>query len=154
MRRIAFFILCTVLLVFSGCDKSGYNANYSNNDWLARDEDSYVKVQSAGLWVDNEYNLTATLTGTDTVWSYSAKEDHAITLTYSLSVTTGGSAKLVWIAPDNTVMTLVENLDQSGGNLQAQTIICKKGRNRIKIVGQNDPKLELYLMVDEKGATA
>jgi len=137
------------MISISGCDVSVHNSIYSDNARIARSSDSYSAIRSIGNQNGNEYSLSATMTGTCTIWRYDAKDDSEITLSYMLSVTKGGKAKLVFITPDDEVITLVENADNAQNTeMQSQTISLKKGNNRIKIVGYNAPEFELKLNVE------
>ena len=99
--------------------------------------------------VGNELSVTATMTGTRTIWHYDAGSDIDVTFFYSLSVPAGGKAKLVLITPDNEVTILTENTDNAtNSEMQSQTISLKQGNNRIKIVGYDAPKFELKLSVE------
>jgi hypothetical protein len=104
---------------------------------------------SIGNTEGNEYSLSATMTGMETIWRYKAESDSEITMSYMLSVSQGGKAKLVLITPNNEVIELVENTDNTETTeMQSQTIQLTKGNNRIKIVGYDKPKFELKLNVD------
>ena len=96
--------------------------------------------------------MSATFSGTKTIWSHQAKDDINIKLSYMLSVTEGGKAKLVLTTPDNEVIIIAENTNNSVmSEMKSETITLKKGNNRIKIVGQDSTKLQLKLNTDGVG---
>ena len=135
-----------------GCT-GAFNETYSDNAKIAQPEDNRVSTgadaDNIGGENGNEYSYSCSLSGTRTVWHYDAQKDSDIELNYLLSVTKGGKAKLVLITPDNEVITLVENTDNTvNTEMQSQTVSIKKGNNRIKIVGSNAPKLELKLRIE------
>jgi hypothetical protein len=130
----------------SGCN---HNDLYSDDAKIAKSADSYSAVMSIGNTEENEYSLSATMTGMQTIWRYKVDSDSEITISYMLSVSQGGKAKLVLITPNNEVIELAENTDNTETTeMQSQTIQLTKGNNRIKIVGYDKPKFELKLNVD------
>ena len=139
-------VLCLAMVLLSGCDDP--NAVYDDDATIAQSSDSRSASMSSRSTTSNEYKQKVKITGTQTVWRYSARKDENITLSYLLSVSEGGKAKLVLITPDDEVITLIENVDNTVyTEMTTQTISVKKGINRIKIVGYEDPKIELKLRV-------
>ena len=138
------------MVLISGC--GDFNPIYDDDTKIAGNSDSYSsKMSSTRSW-GKDFSMSATLTGTKTIWRYRAKEDINIRLSYMLSVTEGGKAKLVLITPDNEVMILSENTDNTVmSEMKSETIVLKKGNNRIKIVGQDSPKFQLKLNSDGVG---
>lgn len=146
-KIIALFLLCCTIILISGC-ADDRNAIYDDSVKIAKSSDSHLSVMSVYNRNDNEFNMSAqSFTGAKTIWNYDAKNEGDVTFSYSLSVSEGGKAKLVLITPDNEVVTLIENIDNIE-EIQSQTVSLKKGKNRIKIVGYDDPKLNLVLSVD------
>jgi len=147
-RIIAVFILCLTMILASGC--GDLNAIYDDNTVIAQTGDSSTTKGAGSTILGRDLSVTsATMTGSRTLWRYTADSDVDITFSYLLSVTEGGKAKLVLITPDNEVIVLVENTDNNTYNeMQSQTISLKKGLNRIKIVGYDAPRFELKLSFD------
>jgi len=147
MKRTAIAILLFALsLSILGCD---FNAAYYDDAEIAKIRDSHLTKMSFIKSVGREYNQTATFTGTKTIWRYNASSDDDVSLSYLLSVSEGGKAKLVLITPDNEVIILIENTDNTVyTEMQTQTISVKRGVSRIKIVGHESPKIEVSLRTE------
>ena len=138
------------MVMLSSCGDN--NAAYDDDAIIARTYDNYTALKSSTKSWGKDYSLTSTLSGTKTIWRHWAKDDMDIRLSYMLSVTEGGKAKLVFITPDNEVIILSENTDNSAmSEMKTETVTLKKGNNRIKIVGQDSPKLQLKLSTDGVG---
>lgn len=147
-KIIATVILCLFIVLASGC--GDMNAIYDDNDEIIKSGDSYSSSSAGTNKVGRDLSVSsAAITGSRTIWRYNAGSDGDVTFSYLLSVTGGGKAKLVLITPDNEVIILVENTDNStSSEMQSQTITLKKGNNRIKLVGYEAPKFDLKFSVD------
>lgn len=141
--------LALALLVFAGCDPAKYNPIYDDDARIASNSDSSFASNSVSNTKAHEFTLSATMTGMQTIWRYTSPDDREAELTFSLGVSSGGKAKLVLIAPDGTVTVLTENTgSETGADSETKLVTLKKGRNRIKIVGYDAPRLELKLSAD------
>ena len=149
----SFFILlllCFTMVLISGC--VDYSQTYDDDEKIASYSDGYSSMMSSTRTWGKDFSMSATFTGTKTIWRYRASEDVKIRLSYMLSVTEGGKAKLVLITPENELIILSENTDNSVmSEMKSETITLKKGNNRIKIVGQDSPKFQLKLNTDGFG---
>lgn len=139
------------LSLLSSCDTSFHNSIYDDDEKIASLVDSYVAATSIGSkTADGGYALSATMTGTQTIWSFEAEEDMDIPVSCKLSVTSGGYAKLVLVGPDGDVTTIVENTDNAvPEDMQPYNLSLKKGNNRIKVVGYDSPKLKLEIQAEQ-----
>ena len=148
MKRIVLIFLVCLLAGFSfGRDN---NDTYNDDAKIASSGDSSSTASSSVLVLGDDYKQTAVITGTRTIWRYKTDHDVDITISYLLSVTEGGKAKLVLISPDDKVTILIENADNTVyDEMKTKTISLKKGLNRIKIVGYEKPKFELKLHIEE-----
>jgi hypothetical protein len=134
------------MVFVSACDN---NATYDDDAKIAKTGDSSSSSMSSSSSIGNNYKKTITLTGTQTIWRYNAKDDEDVAMSYMLSVTKGGKAKLVLITPDSEVITLIENTDNTTyDEMQTHTVSVKKGVNRIKIVGYESPRIELKMHIE------
>ena len=132
------------MVLLSSC--GDHNATYDDDTIIARTSDGFLSTMSTSSTFGKDFTMAATFTGAKTIWRYRANEDMDVRLSYLLSVAEGGKAKLVLITPDNEVVILTENINNSVmDEPRAETITIKKGNNRIKIVGQDSPKLELKI---------
>lgn len=150
-KIIALFLLCFIVISISGCKgEVDRNSIYDDDAEIAKSDDSHKSDLSVYSPNDNELSVFArAFTGAKTLWRYTAKNDGEITISYSLSVSESGKAKLVLITPDNEVIILSENIDNTETDeMQSQTVSLNKGNNRIKIVGYDDPVINLVLGVD------
>lgn len=148
-KIIILFLFCFMVVLFSSC-AADRNAMYDDDTKISKSSDSHFSQMSVYNLKDSEFTMSArAFTGTKTVWSYNVKNEGNVTFSYLLSVNGGGKAKLVLITPENEVITLAENIDNTETEeMQSQTVYLNKGKNRIKIVGYDEPKLTLVLSVD------
>ena len=143
MKKVAVLVLCFVMLCISGCD---FSSIYDDDAKIAGSGDSSSTSMSSRTVIGNDYKWKVKMTGMQTIWRYNAENDGSVSISYMLSVTEGGKAKLVLITPDNEVVILIENTDNSVySELQTQNISVKQGVNRIKIVGYESPKIEFEM---------
>lgn len=150
-KIITLFLLCFIAVTISGCEAEvDRNAIYDNDTEIIKSADRHSANFSVYSLEDNELFMTARdFIGAKTIWHYTAKDGGDVTFSYSLSVSAGGKAKLVLITPDNEAVILSENTDNAETDeMLSQTFSLKKGNNRIKIVGYDDPSLNLILSVD------
>ena len=146
-KRLQAALLCICILLLPGCSADAFNRAYNDDTIIAGGADSKLALTSIGGWSGDEYTLRATMTGTQTIWSYSATEDCELPISVLLSVAEGGKAKLGLVSPDDVVTTIVENTDNTVEEEPTEiTLSLKKGQNRIKLVGYDAPKLELMLI--------
>ena len=146
-RIITVVVLCLVAVSMPGCGDQ--NATYDDDAKIARTGESSRTTAASSLIIGQDLSVSATMTGDKTIWRHNAASDVDVTFSYSLSVTSGGKAKLVLITPDDEVIVLIENADNTQyTDLQSQTVSLKAGKNRIKIVGYDAPKFELKLSAD------
>ena len=148
-KTIIALLLCITVVSVLGCDLNAINAIYSDDAKLAGNADSSASKLYSSKSVGNDFSLSATMTGSKKVWDYNASADTDVTISYLLSVSSGGKAKLVLITPDSEVIIIIENTDNTTATeMQSQTLALKKGNNRIKIVGYESPKISLKLHIE------
>lgn len=148
MKKVKLVAAACLLLFFTtGClGNPLHNAIYDDDAKIAETANNYNALYSIGNTENNTYTLSAHMTGADTIWKWNTPAAQDIEIYYSLSVLEGGKAKIVLIAPDNTVTTIAENTgDDAQDALHTATIPVQPGLNRIKIVAYDKPKLELTL---------
>ncbi len=146
MKKIVFASLLCLLTVFmAGCN---VDAAYDDDSLIVKQSDTYARSNSNSSTGDDGLTMTATMSGTETVWEYDAETAMDVKVFSILSVTEGGRAKLVLIQPDDEVIILEENTDNSVyTDYLEQTVSLKPGNCRIKIVCAESPKFELKLSV-------
>ena len=148
MKRIIMIaVLFFITVSISGCGDN--NSVYDDDSAIAMTGDNSSTKSASSVKVLKDLSVKATLTGSRTVWRYNANKETDVPMSYSLSVSEGGRAKLVLITPDDEVIILTENTDNTTVNeMQSQTISLKPGVNRIKIVGNDAAKFELKLHIE------
>lgn len=144
-KIIAVLLLIALLLSVPGCDLS---AIYDDDARIAKTGDS-SSTSGTRKSLGGNYSQTGKITGSRTIWRYNAGSDGEVTITFRLSVTDGGKAKLVLISPDDEVFIILENADHTVyTESQTQTLQVKKGLNRIKIVGYDAPRIDFEFHAD------
>lgn len=96
------------------------------------------------------------MTGADTIWKYKADSDMKLNMYYTFQVTNGKS-KLILINPDDTIVTLEEQIaGTTNDSAPAASVVesmaaldLKKGVNRIKIVCEKGASFSLSFNLSE-----
>lgn len=144
MKKLLAFGLCFTMLVFCllGCSATQHDDIYSDDERIAI-ANSCVTLTSIGSKIEeHSYQYSAqSLSGAITLWHYQAESDAPVTLSCSISVSNAGKAKLVLVAPDKTVVTLVEASGQGEDSLEDYTFEPMDGIYKVKVVGAGQPKI-------------
>ena len=131
-RKIATALLGLLLCVcLTGCGPSKKQKAVYNDDSLIAGQSHtcfYVKHLSNHSGTEYTENF-GSFTGSDTIWSQTAKEGEALKISGSAEIKSG-SWKLVLVDPDDNVTVLLEY----GGSLD-ETIPLTEGKWRVKSVG-------------------
>lgn len=142
---------------------------YDNSDLIAgkldgsADKTHYRVSTQGGITTINCKKMT----GMETIWKYQADEDGTLQMHYNLNVI-NGKAKLVLIAPDDTIVTLTEQdssafqeyaVQESETAAYSNTelpvtdstaeLTLKKGTNRIRIVCEKGTTFSLSFRIPE-----
>ncbi|MCL1904348.1 MAG: hypothetical protein FWF94_08015 [Oscillospiraceae bacterium] len=143
-RIIPAIILCIVMIITTGCDLAGI---YDDNARLIKTADNISAKEQSRNRSGEEFTYSATMTGVTTIWRQDSIGETEVTLSYYLSVHEGGKAKLILIMPDDEVVTLAENIDNTvDDKLKEIKVTLKHGANRIRLVGYDNPKIEMKLI--------
>lgn len=146
MKKI--IILMSVVLLITGCSNSSFANSYNNNKKIVEETNSFGLTTKEQLVEDQKMTADIEFTGMDTIWIYEAEEDVEIDMTYLLNVSKG-KVKLVLIAPDDTITTVVEVTDESElKDYATSTLLIKKGLNRIKLVAGKDTQVSFELDIE------
>lgn len=145
MNMYKIFIVLSLslfLLGVGGCNVSDYQKSiYSDNSKIAKEADSYTFNNRIGSTNKNETNIEfSAFTGMETIWIIEVKEEGSVSVNYESKIE-NGDFKTVLISP-NGVLTNIFEQSKSG----TSTLNLQKGKNRIKIVG-NDAKGEVTLLI-------
>lgn len=139
-KQLAGLVVLTVLSVgtLTGCNNYEINQWYNNESKIAKDTDRYAIDTSNRSAENGIYKGETTLTGTLTVWEYTAEADETLEVPYNFTVSKG-NVKLVHISEDRTVTTILEKTEKGSDIAPKGTINIplKKGLNRLKLVGQH-----------------
>lgn len=145
-------ILLIVILSISGCILNLGKKIYDNEKILVKDYDSFNLVQSKQHIEDGTLCGSADIMeGMGTIWKFTATDNTDVSISYHIEVSSG-KAKLVLISPDDTVTTLTEvTPDSVAEGKTKDTFQVGKGKNRIKLVGGKNTKVNYEISID-KGA--
>ena len=149
MKRIIMLVaMCFIMISISGCG-GDLNAAYDDDTAIAKGGDSSRSSGASSMRIGNDLSVKATMTGAKTIWEYSTSKEVDVSLSFLLSVSEGGRAKLVLITPYDEVIILAENTDNTiVKEKQSKTVTLNPGKNRIKLVCSDAPKFELKLNVE------
>lgn len=141
-------VLLTVCFLLSGCLLNSASKVYDDDKRIAENYNTYNLVKSVqNIDGDTLSGSADRLEGMGTIWRYKAKEDEEVTLNYKIKVDSG-KAKLVYIAPDDKITTLIECTSDSEKQMEI-TFSVPEGKNRIKLIGGKDTKIEYEISVDK-----
>lgn len=149
MKRVFLSLLLALCLTLCACGTSTQAAAYTDDSIIARKGDWYTMNDwQHGLSDDTLHAGMKGSTGTLTVWSMDAGADTPVHADCTLTVTSG-RAKLVHIAPDGTVTTLLEVSPDSPVATSTLRFTALPGENRVKLVMAQHTSLEMTLRFDE-----
>lgn len=107
-KKILWVIMILLVLGLSGCRTNPMLAVYNDDSKIASDSNSYNLINDEQSIENQNYEGSIEkFEGMDTIWTYDAMEDITLDMAYQVSVHTG-KMKLVLIAPDDTLTTIVE----------------------------------------------
>lgn len=149
-KKILWVIMILLVLGLSGCRTNPMLAVYNDDSKIASDSNSYNLINDEQSIENQNYEGSIEkFEGMDTIWTYDAMEDITLDMAYQVSVHTG-KMKLVLIAPDDTLTTIVEVTPKTTmKNIENTTLELKKGKNRIKVVGGKNTKLDIDISIPE-----
>lgn len=149
-KKIIWVIMILLVLGLCGCRTNPMLAVYNDDSKIASDSNSYNLINDEQSIENQNYEGSIEkFEGMDTIWTYDAMEDINLDIEYQVSVHTG-KMKLVLIAPDDTLTTIVEVTPKNTmKNIENTTLELKKGKNRIKVVGGKNTKLDLDISIPE-----
>ncbi len=151
MKQVLIALLATLLLL-AGCGPSPqHEAVYGDDAKIADKNEQYVASNYKGSQEGNTYTITGNITGARTVWHQNVEEPTALVLQYSLSVSSGGKAKLVLVSPSGQVATIAENTSQSAQESPQEVVVNREepGEYALKLVATEDAKVSVSLTVPE-----
>ncbi|MCC8122884.1 MAG: emp24/gp25L/p24 family protein [Oscillospiraceae bacterium] len=108
-KHLAILTAGLLVLSLAGCDATINDAIYDSDASLAGG-DMYSKMYATATTRGRTFTFSrGTLSGAETIWTYRSDGNGTeVTLQYTLEETNSGSAKLVLIDPDDTVITIAE----------------------------------------------
>lgn len=147
-HRFILSVLFISGLVLSGCMLNPASKVYDAEKRIAENHNTYNLVKSVQNIDGNTLSGSADrLEGMGTIWKFKAKEAEEVTVNYKIKVE-AGKAKLVYIAPDDEITTLIECTADSEKQMET-TFSVPKGNNRIKLIGGKNTKIEYEISVDK-----
>ncbi len=130
MKKLA-LLLCVLTVCLAGMTACG-KVSYDGQDFLTSSVDSYsyyrcIDTESTNTTLNREFDR---FNGKDTIWKLDALEDAQVSIDISATVT-DGRFKILLIAPDKSITTLLEG----EGTVQLEAEL-KEGTSRIILVGE------------------
>lgn len=150
MKKI--YLLTAFLLAFllAGCKDNSMADIYNDDREIVRDGDTYGIDEIEQDLKESDFTAKISkIEGMETIWTYEAVEDMELDIAYLVTVYSG-KAKLVLIAPDDTLTIISEASPETKGTALTEDIISiKAGKNRIKIVAEKNTKLDIQLTIPQ-----
>lgn len=146
MRKLAAAFLGLLLCIaLTGCGPSEkQRAVYNDDSLIAAQSDTYFYVKHLSTQSGTEYTENfGSFTGSDTLWSWNAKEGQTLHVSGSAEIKEG-SWKLVLVDPEGNGSVLLE----CGGTVD-ETVDLSDGNWRVKSVGL-ETKGFVQLTIEEK----
>lgn len=151
MKKLILLFLA-MLFVLTGCFTGAINDMgeiYSNDEKISSDTNTYnlnyIKNQTIDM---QRFVGDIEFDGMDTIWKYNAEKDIEIDMSYLLTLSQG-TAKLVLIQPDGTVVNITETTKDSDiTELQVASLSLKEGENRIKLVAKNKARISFEFIIE------
>ncbi|MGN0778568.1 MAG: hypothetical protein ACI4MJ_05425 [Aristaeellaceae bacterium] len=148
MKRILVSLLLVLCLTLCSCSAPQHAGIYQDNAAIARQGDSYTMTSYQHQAQSNALQCTIKAsTGMLTLWSMQADADTPVNVDCTLTVQ-AGRAKLVHIAPDGTVNTLLEVSPDAPVSTSTLHFTALSGNNRVKLVLAKDTTLDMSLTFD------
>ncbi|MCD7946677.1 MAG: emp24/gp25L/p24 family protein [Oscillospiraceae bacterium] len=137
MKKHLIIVTAGLLAIsLAGCDATKNDTIYDSDASLAGGDNCSKMYATATTWGNSFKFSRGTLSGAETIWKYqSAGNGTEITLQYTLEETNSGSAKLVLIDPDDTVITLSEASSTRQEDTYSFTA-DESGTYRVKLAGK------------------
>ncbi|SHK37954.1 hypothetical protein [Hespellia stercorisuis] len=152
MRKIIkiISIVAVLLAATSGCSLNTGIKVYNDEKMIVKNYDSYNLIRSRQNVKNNCISGSAErMEGMGTIWKLNADAPTDINISYKIKVSSG-KAKLVLISPDNTVTELAECTPESDfEQKESDTFHVDAGKNRIKLIGAKDTKIEFEISADK-----
>lgn len=143
-------VMIAILIIYSltACASNSMVEVYDNDSRIASSSNSYNIINVTQSIEEQKYKGSVEkFEGMETVWIYDASEDETVELTYHATVDSG-KMKLVLITPDNSLVTIAEITSKTKlDDCQKYAINLKKGKNRIKVVGEKNTKFDMELSI-------
>ncbi len=142
-----YIILIMVILftmTITGCSSVlNYQRSIFNEESkIIKSGDSHSYKDRIGSVREDEIDIKfSSFSGTDTIWKVLVEEDVDIVLDFK-SVIDKGEFKVVLITPNDEIVNIINGTEE-----RRQTILLKKGTNRIKLVGK-EAKGEIKMNID------
>ena len=149
MKRVLLPLLLALCLTLCACGASPQATAYTDDSMIARTDDVYsMNDWQHELSGDTLRCAMKGAAGTLTIWSMEAEADTAVSVDCTLTVT-AGRAKLVHIAPDGAVTTLLEVSPDAPVTTSTLRFTAPSGENRVKLVMAESTSMDMTLRFDQ-----
>lgn len=140
-------VICLICIAYYDTNTYGFfdqEKIFDDLNIIIQDYDSYSYLIKKGQNVGNTSDLEFYFTGMDTIWNINAQNDGVLHVSYQ-SVIINGEFKVLLIAPDNKIVTILEQ-SESG----EKDIRVLEGISIIKIVGRNaEGRIKMILTANQ-----
>lgn len=145
---ILFIVLFSAFM--TACNNKFAKQDYNSVEKISEEEDHYAKESSIFNPIEGGYSLVVSkFDGYQTLWSGKLREEQEMEIDFSFTLS-AGQAKIVHIDADGNVTTVIECLPESCTDEPVKkTILLKKGKNRLKIVGYDCENIDLEMLFEE-----
>ena len=147
-NKIRIVLVLMIVFCFAGCSNAYAKEEYDSLEKLTSEGDRYSKEGSIFNPIDGGYSFTVSkFDGRQTLFTWNLSEDKELSMEILCSLT-DGVGKLIHVAADGNVTTLVE-CDEENSAAVIETVYLKQGRNDIKFAGYDCKTLDLKLYFEE-----
>lgn len=149
MKKIKCFgVIIVLVLGLTACASKEMETVYDNASKIASGSNTYNLINDVQKIEGQNYKGSIEkFEGMDTIWTCDVPEDESVELAYLISVSSG-KMKLVLITPDNSLTTIIEITPESRQeDFQTYMLHLKKGENIIKVVSEEDTKIDMELSI-------
>ncbi len=162
-KSLCIFLIGSSVLAFTGCSSADIaelkaigetvvaeteayiNSQYDDDELIATQE--LMSIQNISEKTEgNRYSCEYKLIGVKTLWTIELKEAQELEMPYRLDVA-NGTAKLVLVYEDNSVVTLLERTNKAKPSSKDEmiTLPLKAGINTLKVVAKDKAKLKIEI---------
>lgn len=149
-KLLVSLLIITSLTFLIACDMPNHNKLYSDENALIQ-TDNLSSIEDSVTTVNEDFYASSrkSSSGIETIWYYEIFEDMSLDAKCELSVKEG-SSKLILIAGDNSITTLLEyDAKEGSDNLTKLQLPLKSGKNYIKLVSKDKANIDVKVAISK-----